>query len=460
MSGTDEPPPELPELRDRGRRVILWLGWLLFLVYAYPGYMSTDSVDQLMQARENVFRDWHPPVMAFLWRITDHLVAGPFPMLVLQSATFLLGADALLRRQLRPRAAAVAASLLLLCPPVISQMAVIWKDMQMAGYLMAGTALLLAARRGWRVLGLALLCLATAQRYNAPAATLPLVVGLFVWHRDAGWRRYATAAVAWVAITVLASAANRALTDEQTFPWHGSIAVFDIVGTVRFGPRLADDELRRVLDGVPGLPGEKIQARMRKSYEPSAWWWLSHGDTRVMDPVTTQAQRDALATAYRKLILAHPVSYLRHRWSVFVRVLGWGSNNVPISTVWTEFTGADWHGAAIKHVASHSALQGAWLAAFAAHDRSWWFRPWVYGVIALCLLPLCIRQRLALCVVLSGVLGQLGLFVAAPSSDFRYSHWMIACTLLGAVLVFAARYRRGTKASTSTQRSALHATTA
>lgn len=443
----------------RGRLAILAVGWLAFLIYAFPGYMSVDSVDQLMQAREGVFRDWHPPVMAFLWRITDHLIAGPFPMLVLQSVPFLLGADALLRRLVRPRTAAICAVLLLLCPPVLTQMAVIWKDMQMAGYLMAGTALLLAERRRWRIAGLALICLATAQRYNAPAATLPLIVGLFIWRHEVGWRRYATALVAWVAVTVVASGANRVLTDEQLYPWHGSIAVFDIVGTVRFGPKISDTELHRILHGIPGLPVERIQHRMRKAYSPGAWWWLSHGDTRVMDPVTTPEQREAIAKAYRRLIFRHPISYLRHRWEVFIGVLGWG-DVIPISTVWTEFTGADWHPKAISHLAKHSDLQQAWLDLFSENADSIIFRPWIYGVLALCLLPLCRGQRLAFCVVLSGVLCQLGLLIAAPSADFRYSHWMIVCTVLGAMMIFAARYRRGIKASTSTQRAVLHATTA
>lgn len=49
--------------------VILGVGWALFLVYAYPGYMSADSCSQLNQARGvEPINEWHPPMMSFIWR--------------------------------------------------------------------------------------------------------------------------------------------------------------------------------------------------------------------------------------------------------------------------------------------------------------------------------------------------------------------------------------------------------
>lgn len=41
---------------------ILFLGLLLLVLYAYPGYMTYDSFDQLLQARGvQPVTDWHPP---------------------------------------------------------------------------------------------------------------------------------------------------------------------------------------------------------------------------------------------------------------------------------------------------------------------------------------------------------------------------------------------------------------
>jgi len=54
---------------DRLRRIIvpaaiLLAGCALFVVYAYPGYMSYDSAWQLREARSGWLTDWHPPLMA------------------------------------------------------------------------------------------------------------------------------------------------------------------------------------------------------------------------------------------------------------------------------------------------------------------------------------------------------------------------------------------------------------
>ena len=112
-------------------------------------------------------------------------------MLVIQTVTFLLGVNGILRRTLAPLAAAITSVCVLLFFPVFAPMAVVWKDSQMAGYLLAGIACMLSPKRGWRVVGCVLLVLATAQRYNALAATLPLVLGLFEWRRGLSrWKRY------------------------------------------------------------------------------------------------------------------------------------------------------------------------------------------------------------------------------------------------------------------------------
>lgn len=423
---------------------ILCAGWLLFLVYSYPGYMSTDSVEQLLQARGvNPIHDGFPPLMARLWRITDDVVAGPLPMLAIQSLAFLIGLDRILRTQVRPRTAALVATALLLFPAIMTPMAVIWKDSQMAGFLLAGVAGLLSPRRRWRIAGCGLLFLATAQRYNAPAATLPLVLLLFSWRADLrGWRRYAIAAGIWVAITIAAFGLNRLLTERNFYGWHGAVAIHDIAGMIRYTPGLSDDELRAYLAGIPGTPTASIGEKFRKAYRATRWWYLSHGDDRVYDPPSTEEHRQAIARAWRELVLDHPGGYLKHRFMVFIRMLGISSQR-SAAPVWDRFTENDAQGDRIAYRAHHGPVQAAWLAALVMVQDSLLFRPYAYFFIALLLLPLCRRQRIAFALLASGLLYELGSFIVVSSSDYRYSHWMIACSLIGAVLLFAARWRRG-----------------
>ena len=66
---------------------------------------------------------------------------------------------------------------------------------------------------------------------------------------------------------------------------------------------------------------------------------------------------------------------------------------------------------------------------------------WVYFVLGLLVVWLVRRDRVALTVVLSGLLCELGLLIVAPAIDYRYSHWMITCTIVAAVYHVAARIK-------------------
>jgi hypothetical protein len=424
-------------------RRILWTGWLLFVVYCYPGYMSTDSVDQLLQARgEQEIHDWYPPIMALIWRWTDRVIAGPFPMLIIQSVSFLLGLSVILESLMRPRSAAIAASLVLIWPPVLAPMAVIWKDSQMAGFLLAGIACLLSDDKRWKVAGCAFLCLATAQRYNAPAATLPIVLFLFVWKPGlTRLRRYGLALGVFVLITVVAFGANRALTEKKTYAWHGSVALLDIIGMIRFTPSMTDDEVRAKLPGITIVPTDDIHGKMRRLYSPRGWFQLVNGGGRVIESPKTEADRTAVTEVWKTLLSDRPYAYFRHRFYVMWNLLGLSDNKVGVE--WDGFTESPAQEPMIQHSAKHSQVQAAWLSIIPKVETSLICRVWAYCLIALVLLPFCRGNRLAFVLFASGLAYESSLFVAAPSADFRYSHWLIVCAIAGALLVFVARWRRG-----------------
>ena len=425
------------------RLLILGASWTLALLYAYPGMMSTDSVVQLLQARGlEPLGDWHPPVMAVLWRHVDRLISGPFGMLVLQTGALLFGLDALLQRVLRPRAAAVVAGLILLFPPILAPMGVIWKDSQMAGYLLAGTGLLMSPRWAKRALGSVLFLVATAMRYNAAAATLPIIVLLVDWG-GTRWRRYLVAAAVWLAITVAAFGTNRVLAERQEHAWHSSLAIMDIVGTIRYVNSHAwpsDADYERVLEGTSLVVHRDIRKWCRWWYVPQMHWPMSHGEQRIFDPPTSDAQRDAIAKAWWRVVSAQPRAYLRHRWRVFEEVLGSSSDEL-MGPVWESFVEMPSQVPLVDAPTRHSSLQTRWLAANAWVATTFLFRPRFYLIVALALLCLA-RSRIALAIVASGVCYEASLFFVAPSADFRYSHWMIVCTVAGSIMVLASRLRR------------------
>lgn len=429
---------------------ILGLGWAVLIVYAFPGQMTQDSFDHLREARDGVYSDSHPPVINLIWTVFDHVIAGPFGMLVLQATTFLAGLYLLLRRALAPRRAAWLAVAVFVFPPVMAPMAVIWKDCVMAGFLALGAAGLCSERRGRRLLGLAGMFGATAVRYNAFGATLPLVVLLFEWRPGLPWlRRYALATAAWLGTTVAAFGVNAAITDHQMHYWHSSLAIYDIVGTLaHVDEDLPDAELRELLAGTQLVIDHDIHATARHAYSTRDFFPIVNSEKYAMwaMPINgyvpaPQAQRDAIERAWKDTITRYPGAFLRHRIAVTAEVIGLGEAPGAGAITKREFRypeyahqlglGTGWSKLQVKMT--------KWLRALFRSTPL--FVPYVYLSAALALLVLARRQRDALALLLSGVAMEGTLVPLAHSNDYRYSHWMVICTLLGAILLTARRYR-------------------
>lgn len=440
-------------------RLILLVGWLGFLLYAYPGFMSFDSVYQLLEARSGEFGDAHPPLMGALWRIVDCVIAGPFGMLIIQSLCFLGGAYLLFKRFMRPQSAAICASLLLWMPPVAAVMAVIWKDSQMAGYLLLGTALLLSQRRPVKIVGLVLMVAATAMRHNALSMTFPLVVLLFTWRDDLKWwKRYPIAIATWVGIVLCAQLVSAALTvsTKKTYLWHDALAIYDITGTLRYADDIPDDELRKIMDGIRYIPQHDIQEATRRHYRPedivekkrlafgtgdyvTDLWTTTYN---FIDVPQTMPERYAVARAWKSLVPTHLGAYLTYRWHVLVDRIQLHGDPIPSAAyVWfVDVLDPPGSATKIEHSAMPSRLQDLMREGMRWLGSSWLFRPYVYLLITLLLLPLWIRQRALMAIAVSGIAGEAALFFLAPTVDFRYSYWLVVSTVALVMMLIALRH--------------------
>ena len=428
-------------VRTAGPWVFLAIGFGVLLVYAFPGYMSNDSFVQLMEARSGVRSDLHPPLMSVEWELLDAIVSGPILMLLLQAVLALFGLYRIARCVLSPRAAAIVASAVLVFPPVITPFAVIWKDSQMAAYFLAGIGCLADRRRNVRLLGLAAIAAGCAMRHNGLAAVAPLVGLLFVWRDDIrGLRRYAISAVAAVAVIAAALGVTRALTS-----WHVriSLAPFDIVGMVANGKPRSDAELKELLRDTPLLVSHDIAVAMRKAYAPRNPVWYVTGPDRIFDPPQTDAESAALLRAWWQLVRDEPGVYLGYRTLVFKQLID-ANHDGLWSPVWNDFLEDRVQGQAIDHLASRSWIQAelaTWFSSIA--DETVLFEPVLYLWLAVVLLGFAVvwRDRLAGALLASGLCYELAYFPVVATPDYRYSHWMITCTCLAAVLLFVRRRR-------------------
>jgi hypothetical protein len=429
--------------------VILGVAWVLFIVVSYPGLMTMDSFDQLEEARAGFYTDSHPPAMAVVWSVMDRICPGPFGMLAIQGTAFLIGLYWILRRAMSPLAAAIVAGLVFLFPPVLAPMRVIWKDCLMAGFLVLGFGAIFDARRWVRTMALGSFFVATAMRYNAFAATLPMIVLCWQWRDGLPWlKRYALALGVWAAITLAAYGVNMLLTDRHMHFWASTYALSDITGTLaHVDDDIPDSELGPLLAPTEIRINRDYHASLRAKYRPETFTQLIAGDARLWTvPVrgiepAPQAQREAIGNAWRAIVGGHVGAFIQYRFACFVELLGvrkkfWGA------TVITRRNQTPERLAALEIPQRQVPLQrtAEKLMVFCAKKTSM-LRAWVYLLIALLMVPFAWRQRDVLALLASGIVMQLSLLALAVTPDFRYSHWMIVCTCVAVPMLIARRAR-------------------
>jgi hypothetical protein len=418
---------------------IVVFAWLVFWTYAHPGFMTWDSVDQLLQARGAPITDWHPPIMAFTWRWLDRLMPGPALMLLVQSATLTFGVYSILGHMTSPRFAAIATALFLWFPPVFAPMGVIWKDSQMAGFLLFAIAAFLKRNRVWTAIGCLFALLATAERYNAAIVTAPLMLVLIEPREpQIRWQKYAALCALWLTITASAFAVNATLVERPRHPWSESIALHDISGVLARSPRYTDREITTELPGLPWHIHAHYQDFLRKHYLPYTWLNIGGNTDPAFSQVSTDAQR-AISSAWRTIVSKQPIAYIQHRVRVFWSVLT--IEEQP--TVWASFGSEPWQADAVDVHPDPGPIQNALIhVALAAGGCRLLFEPVIYFVASIVLLLAFARKhRIVFALVSSGLLYELTLLPFAPSADYRYSHWLVVITVLSFILLVGRRGR-------------------
>ncbi|HET9624082.1 MAG TPA: hypothetical protein VFP84_22070 [Kofleriaceae bacterium] len=413
---------------------------LVIVAYAYPGALNWDSGDQLLHARHHNLGDWHPPVMGVYWRWLELVVAGPLAMLLLQAGLFVYGVYALLCRRLAPRAAAWLTLAVAAFPPVLTPLAVVWKDAQMAGFLVAGLALALRPERRPRAIGLALLVLASAVRDNGAAVLPPLCLLITAgWQLRGRHRTVAAAAALVLAIAGVAVVANRLATHQHRYPWYNSLAIHDLAGGLCHEAALSDPDVLTYLSGVPlrdAVPRRDLQRAICRHYTPRVWFGLTSADDAPFPSTASADERAAIRRAWLAMVRDHTAAYLGHRWDVMRGVLG-----LTDDAIWEPVCGGF-----VASQAQADALDFHYTPApLQVRLRDWFatawaatvlYRPWLYAALSLLVLLYARARRDPLigAVVASGLVYEASFFLGAASPDFRYSHWMIVCGVLGAIL--------------------------
>jgi hypothetical protein len=436
------------ELALAGSRIkllaILAVAAVGFAVIAYgywPGVMIDDARWQYQQAVDNAYEDWHPPLMAWIWRRLMFLQPGPAPMLLLQLALFWAGILLIslwLYRRGRPGLALVLACCGLL-PAPLALSGTVTKDCLMSGFLMCSVGLLLwqksaatgLARTALFVATLLALLAAAALRFNAFLACVPLALAALPRVFTRTWPRMILSGLAMAAIMMMAAPAFAALVDAEKTDAPLSLILFDLGGITE----------RTGISQFPALDVNNPVAVNHRCYDPYGWDsysdWAPRPCPLGFDAVQSLVDDEDVQPTklWLHAVLSHPLAYAEHRLVHFNLSTWFLVPEGPKFTAWTDSVPNPW-GYRVQQNGTLRAVSS--LADGAAKTPLGWPIFWIAAAFAALIVGVAARARPAVvAVAASAFLYGAGYLVFGVATGMRYYMWTISGAAIAAILVSA-----------------------
>lgn len=425
------------------------IGLGLILYNYWPGIMIDDARWQYQQVVDNAYEDWHPPLMAWIWRRLTFIEPGPAPMLVLQLALYwigfaLIGCSAWRRGHPRLGIALICAGFI---PAPFALTGTVAKDQLMGAVLLCAVGLLL-----WRELvrpkplrialivgALLALLVASALRLNALFACLPLALAALP-------RAFTQTKVRALATTLVATAlflgsgpAVAALLQAEQTDVQLSLMIFDLGGITEHTGE----------SQFPDMGVANPVAANHRCYDPIQWDSYSDWAKRPC-PVgfdRFQALIDDDDVDARALwlhaIASHPVAYAEHRLAHFNQSTFFLVPEGPDFTAWSQSVPNPWN----FHISENGVVTTitAIVNAAAWTPLGW---PIFWIAVALAALFVAVASRLQgalVAIAASSFLYGAGYLLVGVATGMRYHFWTISGAAVAALLVGGELWPRRSK---------------
>lgn len=407
----------------------------LTLLVFHPGIWTYDARFVYQDMAKGFRGDWQSPVMIVLWSLIDPIAPGAASMFLLIVTLYWL-AFGLLALKVARRSIWLGALLLVLAasPPAFVFVGILWRDVLFAClWLLAAVVAFVVADREAKLrllvqaLAFALLALGVLLRPNALIAA-PILTAAIVWPAQFSWKRAAIVFVpAGIGLFALVQVVYYgALGAVRQHPLH-PIMVFDLGGISHFA--------RQNQFPVTWTTSENALVTTG-CYQPTEWdiYWRFDPCQFVMKRLEGDKifGTPALAEAWQRAVMHHPVAYLQHRGSFMWNFLAGDAN----LTMWVQDIDAP------PNLLFSD--RPAFVALKAVHDvlkPTPLFRPgsWLLVCIAVCALAWRRRDTpagtFAIGICGSGAAYALTFFAVGVASDFRYAYWVVLAGISGAIVV-------------------------
>jgi hypothetical protein len=414
-------------------------GFGLTVLLLYPGYLTNDATYVHSYIQDWQLGDWQSPLMTLVWWLIDPIAPGPGSMFLLIVTLYWLGFGVVALTVARRSAAlALAVPLLGLMPPAFMLLSMIWRDILFSGVWLLAAALAYAVtertgplRASVQLLALALVGFGILLRPNSIAAA-PLLIAYAIWPARFEWKRTALIFVpALVAGYGLIHLVYYEILDvKRENPLH-SLLVFDLGGITHF--------TKENQFPVTWGPDETALLTSR-CYEPTHWdsyWTLDckfvMARLERKDDVIFGTQR--LVDAWKRAVMAHPLAYLTHRFTVTWTFLVLPNLTLELFKLpLLDETPIAHNPYFMGLLPLHEALKSSVL-----------FRigPWLLLSVAIVGWAWPARRApsgaFAISIAGAGIFYVMTFGVLGVATDFRYAHWAVVASLAGLVPALLAR---------------------
>lgn len=418
------------------------LATVLLTIASFPGYMSYDSIQALLQARTAVEGSQYPPFGSYVWRLFDWIAPGPTLMQFAQNGLMLFSFAFVIMRTGFPSAVKI---LCIFCyvmlPPILGTMLVVWKDVAVGACYMAALALLIsitsemagARRRLIVAVALFFIWCAMAYRFNAATGAFPLIM-YAIWKSSpgSGGRKFVMTALTSAVITLAFCVAVWVLNNYRLPTFErlqrntnsDSIMQYDLIGMSVF----ADKPL------VLGADGSMVSPNYLKSiYDPR------HLNITGMNDREHRIAPNPgpIASRWLSAIRAHPLAYLKHRTAVFREYIGLHRHDVFY------VTHPNIDGNTLGISSTPTKFKGYFSQYLWNVRASIFCRAWIYYAIPILLIIILVQVRAtrfrteAITALCSGYLYLLPMYIVSPAADLRYNFWSISACVLASILAVA-----------------------
>ena len=413
------------------------LGFGLELRAFWPGLMSTDSFEQYVQATLHRYNDHHPPIMAWVWSLTDRVIPGPAGMLILHLSLLWIGlwsvAEGARKRRFRYTWLILPIGVM---PWIANIAGVIWKDVGMACALLAAGGLLYDVensdgRLRFLVITTAfvLIAYATMVRANGFFAALPLAAYAVATARPrASFARAAGIGAAFVALVL----GGQQLLERKVLdasPRHLSqlVMLFDLAGIACRGGGIDIPIAFR----KPGYDA----AALCPAYDPdqvdSLFFFPKSPLQMSLDEDAVQKLRGEWLAAATQ----HPTLYLAHRMQSFAGLLGLHRVSEDDRYLRQPYMQPNPWGFAFTPNTLSSALD----ASVDALADSGLFSGALWIAVAAVLLVVIARRRLQArleaVLLVSGLMNALPYLFLSLAPNYRFLYWTVLSTSVALVLM-------------------------